>query len=140
MTIALPDMAPEAPAQLWDRCPDGDQAKVFPTEHLMRRVLAGITDIDSDKTVDADLVLVQEAFDTPPTWPEREVRMRAEVLHGVLERRIHDVRHLGLLLDDASVGVIRQADAAVKATFADPYAALRRRAVVAEALLELLGT
>ncbi|MFD4320464.1 hypothetical protein [Streptomyces sp. NPDC058548] len=105
----------------------------------MRRVLAGITDIDSDKTVDADLVLVQEAFDTPPTSPEREVRMRAEVLHGVLKRRIHDVRHLGLLLDDASVSVIRQADAAVNATFADPYAALRRRAVVAEALLELLG-
>ncbi|MFD0371117.1 hypothetical protein [Streptomyces sp. NPDC127114] len=140
MSLALPELREAPPLDRWSH--GLDALAHVADEHLMRRVLAGLKDIDADKTVDADLILVQEAFETPPppAAPEREARKRARALHGVLERRIREARHRGLLLDNAAVTVIQRAEAVAKATFADPYAALRRYAVAAEALLELLGT
>ncbi|MGW6565921.1 hypothetical protein [Streptomyces sp. NPDC054975] len=129
MMLVLPETAP---AVLLDAAPACEQ--------LLRRLLASLTDIEADKTFDADLVLVQEAFDTPSTSSEREIGERAQALSAVLARCVQEVRRRGLLLEDHVVSLVRQAEAAIGATFPELHAALRRRAVIAEALLDLLGT
>ncbi|MFF7183156.1 hypothetical protein [Streptomyces sp. NPDC008121] len=144
MKLAAPETAP---AGTRPHAPQSarqiDQLKwASADERLLRRLAAGLDDIDADKTVDADLALVQEAFDTQPTAPAPKIRARADALSAVLNRRTHEIRYRGLLLDadaDADAdATVQRAEAVAVSRPCDPYATLRRRAVIAEALLDLL--